>query len=166
MQKRFRSVLGPAVCVLAMAAGCSRSKDVSILGTFQLGDRVQAGPLLYQASETDWRTDLGPDRLPKNRFLLIKMSIENTGKVTVAVPGFELRASDGKSYPEQMERMENVQNWLGMLRSVEPGKKIEGYAVFDAPMGAYNLLASDAGDVSNEKHALIKIPVEIHDANQ
>ena len=163
MRMRFRAFLLPVLCLAAMTAACSRSKDISVLGTFQLGDRVQAGPLLYQASETEWRTDLGSDRVPKDRFLLVKMSIENTGNRTIAVPGFELRSADGKSYQEVMERVEKVDNWLGMLRSVEPGKKIQGYAVFDVPVGAYSLAVSDAGDVANEKHALIKIPVEIHE---
>jgi hypothetical protein len=163
MQSRFLRAALAAVCLSAVMA-CSRSKDTAVLGTFQLGDRVQAGPLLYQASETEWKTDLGPTRLPSNRFLLIKVGIYNRSEERVSVPGFELRASDGKTYPEVMERLENVPTWLGMLRSVDAGKSVEGHAVFDVPVGAYTLAVSDAGEVGNEKHALIKIPVEIHDS--
>jgi hypothetical protein len=164
MQKRVREAAVALACLLAMV-GCGRSNENSTLGTFQLGDRVPAGPLTYQASETEWKTELAPGRTASNRFLLIKLSIENKGKSTVAVPGFQLRGSDGKTYPEVMERLEGVPNWLGMLRSVEAGKRIDGYAVFDAPVGAHTLAVSDASDPAEEKHALIKIPVEIHDNN-
>lgn len=127
-----------------------------------MGEKVQAGPLIYTALESDWRESLGEGgRAPKQRFLFIRVSITNSGGQPVSVPGLTLLGAGDQEFTEVTENMENVRNWLGLLRTVQPGGTEQGYVVFDAPLAAYKLKVSDAGEVGSERTALIDIPVQL-----
>jgi hypothetical protein len=143
-------------------AGCSRAKDTSDIGTFRMGERVQAGSLIYTVLQAEWKTQLdGNGRAPKNRFLFLRVSITNGGGSKVSAQAFTLRAADGKTYEEVTEGLEGVHNWLNIFRTVEPAQTETGYVIFDAPVAAYKLVMSDAGEVGQEKYAYVDIPVEL-----
>jgi hypothetical protein len=156
-------VLAGILCVGQLAlTGCSKSKDPSVIGTFRMGETVQAGPIVYTVLESEWKTALADgSRVPANRFLLLRVSIANSGGQPVSVPGFELRGPGDKAYTEVTQGVESVTDWLGMLRSIPPGGKQQGWVVFDVPMAAYTMVATDDGEVGSEKHALIEIPVHL-----
>jgi hypothetical protein len=142
-------------------AGCqSGGKDPSLIGTFRMGETVQAGHLIYQVLESEWRTDLGGRQPPQHRYLAVRVSIQNVGNRPIGVPGFTLEGS-GQTYPEITENLGDLPDWLGMLRTVQPGMTDQGYVVFDAPVSAYNLVVSDAGEIGSEKYAHINIPVNL-----
>lgn len=145
---------------LAGAAACRR-KDNSLIGTYRMGQPVQAGPLNYTVLETDWRPELDGGKTPKDRFLLVRVSIKNTGGSQVGAPAFRLLGANGTDYSEITEGVENVRDWLGMIRRIAPGETHTGVAVFDAPVGAYKLVVSDAGEIAEERHAHIDIPVAL-----
>jgi hypothetical protein len=148
--------------VIITPAGCSREKDTSTIGTFRMGERVQAGPIIYTVLQAEWKTQLdGNGRAPKNRFLFLRVSITNSGGSKVSAPAFTLRAADGKTYEEVTEGLEGVNNWLNIFRTVEPAQTETGYVIFDAPMAAYKLVMSDAGEIGQEKYAYVDIPVEL-----
>lgn len=126
-----------------------------------MGERVQAGPLVYNALEAEWKTELEGGKTPQSRFLLVRVSITNGSGRQISVPSFTLEDAAGKSYPEVTEGVGSVRNWLGILRTVEPSQTEQGYAIFDAPMAAYKLVVSDAGDIGSEKYAHIEIPVHL-----
>jgi hypothetical protein len=128
-----------------------------------MGERVQAPPLVYNVFQAEWKpalTDGG--RVPKHRFLFIRLSATNSGGRAVSIPPFQLESADGKTtYQEVTDGLEGVANWLGMLRSVEPAQTEQGYVIFDAPMAAYKLLMYDGKDVDREKYAIVEIPVSL-----
>jgi hypothetical protein len=154
-----RLVLVAFLCALA---ACSRGKDASHIGTFQMGERVQAGPLIYNVLEAEWKPQLeSSGRAPKERFLFIKVSMTNSSGSSVSAPAFTLESSTGKTYEEVTEGLDGVTDWLGMLRTIAPAQTEQGWAIFDAPMAAYKLVLSDAGEIGNEKYARVDIPVHL-----
>ena len=143
------------------AGACQKKKDASFIGTFRMGERVQVGPLVYQILEADWKSELGSGgRSPRDRYLFVKVSITNNGSTAVAVPGFTVEGA-GKSFAEVTEQMDTVDNWFGLLRNIRPSQTEQGWIVFDAPMAAYKLVATDGGDVDSEKYAHVDIPVHL-----
>jgi hypothetical protein len=143
-------------------ASCRRAKDASFIGTFHMGERVQAGPLIYTVLEAEWKTQLeGSGRMPANRFLFIRVSITNSSGSTVSAPAFILEGPDGKRYEEVTEGLGEVRDWLNILRTIAPAQTEQGYVIFDAPVSAYKLVMSDAGEVGNEKYAHVEIPVQL-----
>ena len=108
MQSRrsaWRLAFAAAVaCGTLLLTGCSCGKsqtDNAFIGTFQMGERVQAGKIIFNVLEADWRTALTEGgRAPQNRFLLLRVSMTNSGGEEVSVPAFELQAQDGTKYQE------------------------------------------------------------------
>jgi len=126
-----------------------------------MGERVQLGPLVYQVLESDWRNELGADgRSPKDRYLFVKVSITNSSGSTISVPAFTIEGN-GKSFPEVTEQMDKVDNWLGLLRNIGGSQTEQGWAVFDAPMATYKLVATDGGEIGSERFAHVDIPVQL-----
>ncbi len=164
---RMTCVTALTLAVLLALAGCSRGKDISHIGTFRMGERVQAGSLVYTVLEAQWKTELdGNSRAPKNRFLFLRVSITNSGGSKVSAPAFTLKATDGTIYEEVAEGLDGVNNWLNILRTVEPAHTETGWVIFDAPVAAYKLVMSDAGEVGSEKYAHVDIPVELESATK
>jgi hypothetical protein len=162
---RCASATFSVLAALLVLCGCSRGKDASHIGTFRMGERVQAGPLIYTVLEADWKTQLdGNGRAPKNRFLFLRVSITNSAKSKVSPPAFTLQGTDGKTFEEVTEGLEGVTNWLNIFRTVEPAQTQTGWVIFDAPVAAYKLVMSDAGEIGSEKHAYVDIPVELDSA--
>jgi len=98
-------------------------------------------------------------RMPQNRFLLISVSATNGGGSQVSVPMLELEAPDGKIYKE-LENGEGVDNWFGILRTMEPAQTLQGRLLFDVPLSSYRLKLSDGDSVSGH-FAYVQIPLQI-----
>ncbi len=129
-----------------------------------MGQGVQLGPLIYNVMETSWKSQLGGGpaaRIPKNRFLLVKLTVTNGGGQTSSIPEMALVNAAGLNFQEITEGVESVPKWLGVLRNLAPVQTDEGYVVFDVPLGAYKLQVSDGGDIGSEKKALIEIPLQL-----
>lgn len=126
-----------------------------------MGEVVRAGAVAYTAIETEWRTDLGEgldQKLPKHRFLLIRMTIENTGNTEVALPLMQLEDEQGHTYMEEYD-LKGVPDSLGLLRILAPAMKLSGVVVFDVPSAAYRLRVSDGGTLEEERAAIIEVPL-------
>lgn len=151
-----------SISTAGLTSGCQRAKDPTLIGTFRMGERVQAGPLIYTVLEAEWKTQLeGSGRMPANRFLFIRVSITNSSGAAISAPAFTLLGAGGKTYEELTEGLDEVRNWLNILRTIAPAQTEQGYVIFDAPVGAYKMVLSDAGEVGNEKHAHVDIPVHL-----
>jgi hypothetical protein len=127
-----------------------------------MGDKVPAGPLTYNVVEKVWRSQLGEmfqSRMPQNRFLLITISATNSGGSEVSVPLLQLEAPDGKVYRE-IENGEGVDNWFGILRTLEPAQTQQGRILFDVPLSSYRLRLSDGDSVSGH-YSYVQIPLQI-----
>jgi len=159
-----RSILPAAILMLVSASissGCRKGRDASFIGTFPMGERVQVGPLVYQILDSSWRNELGSGgRTPKDRYLFVRMSITNSSGSPVSVPGLTIEGG-GKTFAEVSEDMDKVDNWFGLLRTIQPSQTEQGWIVFDAPMTAYKLNLSDGGEVGSEKSAHVDIPVSL-----
>lgn len=156
----------PAVLLIlcGLTAGCGKTGNPDILGTFRMGEKVQMGPLVYTILEAQWKTaltDAGEGRPPKNRYLFVRASVTNGGGTAQPIPAFELRGSNAQTFREVTEGLTDVPQWLGVLRTVQPAQTEQGYVIFDAPMAAYRLAISDGGEPGSEKHALVEMPVQL-----
>jgi len=162
---RFRAlslwVLVPALfACLVVLPGCTRRKQSDRV--VAIGTAVAVGQLTYTAIESEWRDTLestSGQRLPKNRFLLINISVVNTAPEERAVPLLQLEDSKGQTYPEVAEGG-GVPEWLGYLRLLQAKETRSGRVLFDAPQGAYRLRVSSGGEPESEQTALIEVPFQ------
>lgn len=152
------------VCLLCVLWGCATEpapQQAAKARTFALGQRVEVGQLIYTVLEIQWVPQLGegPEaRLPANRFLIVRMTIGNSGSSAVPVPPLTLIGVDGASYNE-VEEATPVHDWFGTLRRLEGVQNRQGSVVFDAPRGEYKLkVLANPFDTGDENAALIEIP--------
>jgi hypothetical protein len=137
---------------------CSLSEKSYPVRTYNLGERVDLGHIVYIAFETQWLTHIGegPDaRIPENRFFLVRMTATNSLGTDVMVPNFSVEDDNGKSYPELSDG-QGVPQWIGFLRNVRPAESAQGNVVFDAPPRHYKLKLSDE---TGDRIAYIDIPL-------
>lgn len=165
MPNRSATRIGFAIVTVAVLAtlACSRTEEVQTR-VYRMGERVQVGPLIYSVLDTEWRTQLGEGaemRTPKNRYLILQLTVTNSGGKEIALPPTTLEDSTGKSYREEPYGT-GVSNWLGLLRKLAPAQTDQGRLLFDAPPGAYRLRVTDDNpELGKEKFALIDIPLRL-----
>jgi hypothetical protein len=152
-----------ALCALlgGLLAGCSWKKDVPTKN-YRMGERAQAGTLVYTIYETEWKPQLGEGpsaKIPTNRFLILRFTVTNTGRRDSDVPQMVLVDEAGNSYQEVVEAPE-VPRHFGVIRTVKPAQTEEGRVVFDVPMASYKLRVSSDPDAEVESAALIAIPLQ------
>jgi len=116
--------------------------------TYPLGQKVQLGSLTYLGIETEWYPQFGEGpmaRAPQNQFLLVRLSVTNSGDAEAPVPNFLLEDTVGHRYPELSDGT-GVQDWIGALRTLAPADTLVGNALFDVPGGHYTLHIFDPDD--------------------
>lgn len=148
--------------VLLLTCGCSRQASRTPR-VFTMGDRVEVGPLVYIVQDAEWRDQLGEGaraRTPEHRFLLVKLTVTNSGIRPADVPAFSLAASDGRTY-EELSQGDGIPDWLGYLRRLPPATTEHGRVAFDAPAGAYRLRVAALGENDEEMFAWIELPYQV-----
>jgi hypothetical protein len=150
-----------AVSLLA-AGGCSAGKKEAKV--YKMGEPAQVGSLVYTVLEADWLTHLsGPvDRIPKERFIVIRLTIQNAGSNDATVPLMTLDDSKGLEIRE-VDDLKNVPDTMPLLRIIPPGETMQGRIVFDGPTRDLRLRVSDVSDPSSEVSALIEVPMNLGD---
>jgi hypothetical protein len=150
MMKRAPSpsilLLLPVTIVLLFLAGCKTQSSTQI--NYQMGERIIAGPMVYNIVQTIWRTQLGDlfkVRVPDNRYLVITLSATNSGGKEVSMPFLTLEGPAGKEYHE-IEDGDGVEKWFGLLRTIQPAETRQGNVVFDVPLTSYKLRLTDGGE--------------------
>jgi hypothetical protein len=144
-----------------LLTGCNRQNSTQI--NFQMGDRITAGPVVYNVIQTMWRTQLGDifkTRVPENRFLVITLSATNGGGREASVPLLTLEGDNGKEYRE-LENGDGVNNWFGLIRSISPAETRQGNIVFDVPLTSYRLRLTDGSEPGTEKFVWVDIPLRL-----
>ncbi len=144
------------------ATGCRDTAKRPSLGTFDMGERAQVGPLIYTVFDSKWAISLGEQptpRIPANRFFLLNVSIVNGGAQPSTVPTFTLIDDAGQAYQE-LDNGEGVANWLGVIRRIRPAESSQGVIVFDVPQKRFKLRVAD----EEEHYALIDIPLTLGEA--
>jgi hypothetical protein len=99
-------------------------------------------------------------RTPDRNFLLVRLSITNSGAQQQVVPQLSVENSAGTSYPESTDGS-LVPGWLGMLRTVQPAATEEGRILFDVPTNSYRLRVPEGGGLEDERFAFIKLPLSL-----
>ncbi len=161
MSSRSLPLLLIAVASL-VPAGCGARQSSTRLD-YQMGERVTVGPLTYNVVETVWRSQLGEMfkiRIPRQRFLMITISVTNGGGKEVSVPLLSLENQNNQTFLES-DSGEGVENWFGILRNLSPAQTQQGRAVFDVPLTSYRLRLPDGGEPGTEKYAWVEIPLQM-----
>jgi hypothetical protein len=144
------------------AISCTPAKQPPRLYT--MGERAEAGKIVYSVLEASWRKQLGEagqHRLPQKEFLLVRLSVTNGGASQASIPAARLVAPSGAEYPELTDGT-GVDDWMGVLRHLKPNETQFGWILFDAPRGDYQLrVTDDAFDPADAIAALIQIPLKM-----
>ena len=157
MRLHFRAAAAATVGLLL--TGCSAV--IPSERVHRMGELATVGPVIYSVLETEWRAGLGEaieQKIPENKYLLVRMTITNSGDRDVAIPLLTLEDPAGNSHLEVSD-VENLPGWLGLLRIVQPTGTLEGQAVFDVSVGDYMLRVTDGGELESERTALVEIPL-------
>ena len=159
---RTTRLLLPCAIIIAalLLVNCSGPQTYPVR-TYPLGEKVNLGPFIYTAFETQWLTHLGDDpapRLPQNRFFLVRVSVLNSGGTEVIAPNLSIVDDSGKSYQE-LQNGEGVPQWIGYLRQLKPADSAQGNLLFDAPPRHYKLKILDD---TAERTAFIDIPLSFN----
>jgi hypothetical protein len=155
--------LTSALIVSFAVTGCSSgSKKQS--SVYPAGEKAPIGSLVYNVVDTEIFTRLGEDassaRTPQNRFVVVHVSISNSGSEETPIPGMTLVDDAGQNFPELADG-KNVPSWLGVVRKVGAAQTEQGNIVFDAPAKHYRLRLTDELD---EKEVSIDVPLSfIHE---
>jgi len=155
-------IFAPALLAALLLAGCNK-KQTSEQINYSMGERITAGPMVYNVVETVWKTQLGDllrARVPERRFLLIRLSATNSGGRPVSVPFFTLEGPNRETYRE-LENGDGVDNWFGLLRDIAPAETKQGNIVFDAPLTSFRLRLTDGGEPGTEKYVWVDIPLRM-----
>ena len=148
--------------LIALTAGCSRRSGARAPQVFQMGERVEVGPLIYVVQDLEWRDQLSEGvqaQMPRHRFLLVRLSVTNSGIREMDIPPLAVIGSDGREYPE-LEKVEGVPEWLGYLRTIQPAATEHGRVAFDVPKGAYRLRVVAVLDDEQEREAFVELPYQ------
>ena len=139
--------LAAALAASLLLSGCSAGRSGADAPIYRMGEPVTVGPLIYTILDTEWHNQLGEGptaRLPQYRFLLVRLSVTNSGASNAVIPAMSVVDSSGQSRLELADG-QGAEEWLGYLRTLRPAETDRGRVVFDAPPNAYRLrVANDA----------------------
>jgi hypothetical protein len=158
-------VAGISVLLLGSCRHATGEGDKLFLGDFAMGQHVRVGPFTYSVLEAKWRQSLSNEpqaRIPRNRYVIIRLTITNSGGEEAAFPQLTLQSSTGQDYPEIIEGVAEVPNWFSPLaRNLKPAQSETGNLIFDVPLGAYKLKLLEPSDIDTPKFAFVEIPVQL-----
>jgi len=160
----IRWVLGVILFGAVLLTGCQSTSRKGLVGTFKIGERAQVGPLIYNVYETQYMVNLGQGadaRIPKDRYLLVRLSVVNSGGATAdeSIPTFTLIDDAGQTFNE-LDTGIGVPQWLGIARKVRPAESTSGNIVFDVAPKHYRLRITDQTD---EDYGLVDLPLTFGD---
>ena len=148
----MRIELSACLALLLTQTACVKPTPVNI---FRMGDRVQVGPLIYNVFEANWRTQI-EDRRPSHRFLIVHLSVTNSGAEQLSAPGLNLVDDAGHLYSESMDG-QGVPSWWGITRKLKPADTLEGNILFDVDAKSYKLKLDDGS--GSGPIAMVEMPL-------
>ena len=110
-----------AICGL-LATACTPQRPA--IRSYAMGEKAAAGLIVYSVLESVWRSQLGEShspRLPRHRFLLLRLGVTNGGPSEAAIPLTTLvsavtaRVSDAFACSARI-----VLFWIILLNSASP----------------------------------------------
>ena len=109
----------------------SKSKKV-----YSEGETVHVGYTSYAVWRSWWSSKLSDNQFlddrPDAMFLFIELTVRNDDKKARSIPPFKLIDENGAEY-ETTSKAWAVEGSIGVLESLNPGVKKQGFIVFDVP---------------------------------
>jgi Domain of unknown function (DUF4352) len=140
-----RLLIVPVLAALTLM-GCASKEKTPEAQLFSAGEKAQVGTLNYNLIDSQIATRLGDDpataRTPKDRFIIVQISISNAGNQDASIPGLTLVDDAGQTYNELADGT-GVDKWLGIVRKVAAAQTETGFVLFDAPAKHYRLRLTD-----------------------
>ena len=128
-----------------------------------MGEKVRVGSFTYNVLEAEWRNQLGDfpaARVPEQNFLLIRVSVTNSGGKAEPIPPLTLENSRGDSYNEVQDGR-GVNGWIGIFRNLNPAMTEDAWVLFDVPTNSYRLKITEPDDPDDSRVAYVKIPLKL-----
>ncbi|HUI54888.1 MAG TPA: DUF4352 domain-containing protein [Bryobacteraceae bacterium] len=154
---RLRPLVLSLTAAVALSLNSCGSKPAAVR-TYDLGQRVELGHLIYTVFETQWLPVIGTGlgaRVPQNRFFLVRMTIVNAGSEELLAPNLSIEDDQHNSYDE-LSNGDGVPQYLGYLRRLKPAESLAGNIVFDAPPKHFKLKVTDE---NGDQSAYVDIPL-------
>jgi hypothetical protein len=148
----------PLALTLLGLPACSPKEEEPAMRSYQMGERVLMGHLIYTVFERQWMPQIGSGldaRIPQNRFYLLRLSVLNSGGAAAIVPTMSLVDDAGATFPE-IENGDGVPDFIGSLRQVAPSETAQGNLIFDVVPKHYKLKVSDE---DGRQAALVDLPL-------
>lgn len=159
MQFVRSALILPVFLPLLSGSGCTPAPTFPVR-TYQMGDQVRLGNLVYSVFDPHWMTHLGDGasaRVPESRFFVVRFSVTNSGTAEVMVPTATVTDDSGQTYTE-LSNGDQVPHWAGFLRRLKPAGSLEGNIVFDCMPRHYKLRIADENE---QRTALIDLPLTL-----
>lgn len=153
---------------LAAAAACGQRNATQTQIQFRMGEPLFVRPFTYTVLETRWKPQLGELfslQIPQHQFLMIRLSITNSGGSPAAAPLLTLAGTTGAVFQEH-QKGEGVDHWLGLLRNIGPAQTEEGWIVFDVPPNNYTLRCYGEVTDDGEQMGQFQIPLNLESMNE
>lgn len=158
MLRHYRFLLLVPMLAALFLSSCGEGEVSYPVRTFNLGERIELGHIVYVVFETQWMTHLGEGadaRIPQHRFFLVRISAVNSAATDLIVPNMTITDDSGNALNELSDGS-GVPQWSGYLRNVKPAESVQGNVLFDAPPRRYKLkITNETGD----RTALVDIPL-------
>ena len=162
------SLLAVSLLAILTLGGCANDSASTAgnqeIRTVPAGEKGVVGHLSYSIIDSQVRPTLGDDpanqRVPKDRFMLVELSVTNSDNKDASIPAVELIDDAGKTYNELTDGA-GIPSWLGMIRHVGSIQTERGYVAFDAPAAHYRVKVSGE---DMDKEILLDLPLNyIHE---
>ena len=115
--------------LLFSLAGCSNQKVTEARNiTYNMGERVEVKGVVYSVLDAEWLPSIGEgadQKLPKHRFLVLRVAITNGTGAQVNVPFLSLEGGKGDPIME-VDDAKGLPQWLGIVRLVNPAQTEDG----------------------------------------
>ncbi|MBI1787036.1 MAG: DUF4352 domain-containing protein [Acidobacteria bacterium] len=150
------------VAPVALALACGGHRPAQPV-FYQMGEKAQVGPLIYNVMDAKWMTQIGDGgeaRKPVHRYLLVSFSVVNSGASDRYVPLLHVVGNSGEAVPELSDTA-GAPGWIGIVRKVKPAEKLEGTVVFDAEPRRYRLRIAEESEP--DWTAFVDLPLRLEE---
>jgi hypothetical protein len=148
----------PFALVILSLTGCSVKEPEPVASSYQMGERIALGKLVYTVVERQWLPQVGTGvdaRVPQNRFFLVRISAVNKSAGATIIPAVSLVDDSAGTFPE-VQNGDGIPDFIGSLREVAPAATTQGNLVFDVAPKHYKLKLTDE---DGKSVALVDIPL-------
>ncbi len=161
-QMKTKYFLLLAAALLVAQAGCGSRAVPAESKMYKMGERAEVGPLIYTVLDVEWKDSLGESlepRMPQHHFLLVRVSITNSGGARAGIPPMLLADASGATFTELSDG-KDCEDWLGYLRTIKPAETLHGRVLFDVPTAPYKLKLIEDTSPDEARVAIVDLPLQ------